>query len=643
MTQAPNAYRVYGEALATSLRPRHRLRVSEWADKFRRLDPKGSAEPGPWRTDRNPLLREIMDALSDRSPVSEVVVMKPSQGGGTEVSLNWLGYIIDHAPAPALVVLPTIEVRRRWVRQRLDPLLASTPRLAAQFDVRRKRDTANSEDIKDFRGGLLVVGGANAPASLASMPIKHVICDEVDRFPWAAGQEGDPLRLIEQRQVTFRRKKLLLVSSPTIEGASRIAERYEASDRRRYVMPCPHCETEIEFRWPQLQWSAGAARAWYVCEHCGGVIEEREKTAMLAKGRWRPENPKAGDHVRGYTWNALYTPIGLGLTWAELARDWLTAQDDPTKLVTFINTKLAQTWQERSQTLKANALQRRAQSFPLRSVPEGVLLITVGMDTQDDRIAIQLLGWGRKERNWPLDWLEIPGDPESEELWQKVADYLQQPLVREDGAHFDIDCAAIDTAGHHTHAVYNFVRSRPIPRIMAVRGANAKGRPVISARPTLVDLDWRGKQIKRGVKLWAIGTDTAKHVLTQRLAADAERAEHDEDRHIHFSDDLPADYFEQITAEHFDPKTNRWKLKKGKRNEAMDTWVYGYAAAMHPDLRIHTLTDADWDRIAARRDADAARRKTAAPESPTPSSPEKPRPSFHPPRKKNRGFVKRYR
>jgi len=219
-TPIPHARRHFYALLARSVRPRPLTTVSAWSDKYRILTSKGSGEPGQWRTDRTPYLREILDSLSVNSPAQRIVLMFAAQLGKTEVGLNWIGYVMQHAPGPMLTVLPTLEVRKRWVRQRLDPLLTETPVIRALFDARRARDAGNAEDMKDFPGGMLVIGGANSPASLASMPIRYVLCDEVDRFPWEVGQEGDPLGLIDERTKTFPRRKVLLVSTPTVKGAA---------------------------------------------------------------------------------------------------------------------------------------------------------------------------------------------------------------------------------------------------------------------------------------------------------------------------------------------------------------------------------------------------------------------------------------
>lgn len=627
LSAVADAHVTYLTPLIRALRPRPRLNVSTWADTHRQLSPKASAEPGPWKTDRTPYLREIQDCLSSTSPVHRVTIMKSTQVGGTEVCLNWIGYTIDHHPGPMLVVVPTIEVRKRWAKQRLVPLLTETEVLRRHIDARRKRDTANAEDVKDFPGGMLVLSGANAPASLGSMPIRDVIADELDRFPWEVGKEGDPLGLVEQRQSTFRRRKLLLISTPTIRGASRIEAEYLASDQRRYHVPCPHCGESLILTWGQLQWDRALHHAWYVCEHCGASIEESSKPDMLANGKWIPGNPDAPDGVRGYHINALYAPLGLGHSWIELARQWIEAQDDRPKLVRFINTVLGETWEEKSSSVKASALEDRAEPYPLRHAPAGVLLITAGIDVQDDRLAIQIDGWGRNETDWTLDYTEIPGNPETPALWAHLAEILNTPIEHALYGSLRIAASAVDTGGHHTHAAYQFVRSRPATRVMAIKGANRPGRAILGTRPALQDVRANGSIIKRGVKLWMVGTDTAKHMLFGRLSADNDLPL--DQRRVHFSEDLPSDYYRMLTAEVFDPRKNKWVLRRGqKRNEALDTKIYSYVAACHPELRIDKLSATDWDRLEAQIKATSAKQSAppaqSTPRLPTPKTPRNP-------------------
>ena len=675
--QYADGYQGWREGFAKGVRPRKRLTVSQWADAYRVLSGKGAAEPGPWRTRRVPYLREPMDALSSLSTVRTVVVMKAAQMGFTEIGLNWIGYNVDHNPGPMLVVLPDLTVRKRWSTQRLDPLVSDSPALHEKINVLQTRATANSVDMKVFPGGILILGGANSPASLSSMPIRDALYDEVDRFPWEVGSEGDPLGLTRQRQKTFARRKELLISSPTIEGASRIDQEYKASDQRRYQVPCPHCGEGLHLEWKHLQWVRHpddryrVKQVWYVCEHNGCVIEEHHKTAMLEAGRWVAQFPHRT--VRGYHINGLYSPAGLGETWKELAEEFMRVKDDPVRYKRWVNTALGEPYEDRSRKLRPGHLMERVEPYRLREVPPGCLILTCGIDVQDDRLAVLVLGWGRRETCWTIDWVELPGAPGRSPLvfdalipiadilettvaefarlggyqggtgllaslvsgidqvlrqkglnrghlvdqvgapasdllgaaagdapgdvWFSLLEMLLAPYPNAFGRELTIRQAAIDTGGHYTHEAYHFVRARAVRQMMAVKGANRPNKPVLGPRPQLQDVNWRGRVDKKGVKLWMIGTDTAKEVLTTRLAADGERPP--ERRLMRFSDQLEEDYFKQLTAEIYDPERRRWIVRRGRRNEAADCWVYGFAAAHHPEVRLQTMRAKDWAALEA--------------------------------------------
>ncbi len=628
----PAARAVFFGAFARACRPRRRLTVSQWADAHRMLTSKASSEAGAWRTSRTPYLRKIMDCLSPWSPDRRVVFIKPTQVGGTEVGLNWIGYVVDYDPSSMLVVVPTLEVRKRWVRQRLDPMFTETPPLAAVFDARRRRDSANAEDMKDFPGGFLIVAGANSPASLASMPIKYVLCDEVDRFPWEAGKEGDPLGLIEKRTTTFPRRKMLLVSSPTIQGASRIDDEYKNSDAEAYHVPCPHCGERQVLKWGNLVWQKDphtrtVTHAAYACQHCGAEIEEHHKTEMLkeeghgGRAKWIPDNP--GHPVRGFRINGLYAPLGLGSRWVELANEWLSVQDDPAKLKRFVNTVLGEAWEDRSHDIKPNALAERGEPWKLREIPPGCLVLTCGIDVQGDRLAIQVLGFGPESIYLGIDWFELPGDPlvlltQAAAGAGPLVEYLARPFVNRAGREMRIEAVAIDTGGHHTHEVYLFARGRHARRLMAVKGSNTPNKPILVARPQAQDINWRGKVIKGGVMLWMVGTDTAKHALYARFTHDT-NAEPGS-RTIRWSSELPADYFDQLTAEVFDPEKNRWVKRRGRRNEALDTAVYALAAAQHPEIRVHAMRARDWDRLRQLLEPDASPDAPASPAATEPAA-----------------------
>jgi phage terminase large subunit GpA-like protein len=550
-----------------------------------------------------PHIKEPMDKLSSHVLCEKVVCMFPVQMAKTEIGLNWQGYIVDHSPAPTLSVQPTLELRDRYVAQRINPLLEDTEVLAKKFDNKVSRSASNAKDLKDFEGGILVLGGANAASSLSSMPIRNVIADELDRFMWTLKGEGDPLGLIEGRQSNFNRRKSLYISSPTMKGASRIEEEFEGGDQRYRQVPCPHCGAWLELKWKQLHWQAVDGQvlaAWYVCEHCGCEIEEHEKARMLGNdvARWFPHKPHAP--YASYTINALYSPLGMGWGWLKLAQEWLKVQGDVAKLKRFVNTRLAETWDAKGK-IKPRMIQERAEDYGLRTVPPGCLVLTCGIDTQDDRLAVQLVGHGRDGLLFVLDYFELPGVPSDlvDEFLRgegKLFTYLTTPLQNAWGKTLRIRASAWDTGGHYTDDIYRAIRqNKSVPLLMAIKGLSVKGKPILSPRPSKQDVNLRGKVIRGGVALWGIGTDTVKDYIFSRLESDEDKDAGE--RKFHFSAELDDDYYDMLTAEVFDPEKNRYVKKSGARNEALDTLGYAIAASRHPKLRLHATRAKDWDAL----------------------------------------------
>jgi Bacteriophage tail assembly protein len=289
------------------LTPDPPLTVSEWAERYRMLGTRESAEPGRWRNARTPYLREIMDCLSPTSPVERVVLMKGAQVGGTELGLNWVGYAIHHAPGPMMIVWPTTEMAQRNSKHRIDPLIEESPVLKDIIAPPRSRDSGNTVLMKEFRGGVLVMTGANSAVGLRSMPVRYLFLDEVDAYPLDVDGEGDAIHLAEARTRTFARRKILLVSTPTLSGASIIEREYEASDQRRYFVPCPHCSHRQWLRFERLRWDRGQPEtAAYLCEECEAPIAEHHKPRMLE--RWGMGWRKAPARARGFTCPASTVP-----------------------------------------------------------------------------------------------------------------------------------------------------------------------------------------------------------------------------------------------------------------------------------------------------------------------------------------------
>ncbi len=583
-------------------RPPPRLSLSEWADRHFRLSSVSSAEPGQWYTSRAEYQRGILDSITDPA-VQEVTVMSSAQIGKTSIELIALGFFIDQDPSPVLVVLPTIEMAETWSKNRLAPMLRDTPVLRDKVQDPRSRDSGNTLREKTFPGGVVILCGANAPAGLSSRPIRVVLFDEVDRFPPSAGTEGDPVRLGEKRTQTFWNRKLVKVSSPTIRGASRIEDGFEKSDKRYYEVPCPSCGVFQVLKWGHLRWEKDdkgqPVNVRYECEACGASLTEKDKPRMIRSGQWVIAAP----HVRGHAgfWiNELYSPWS---TWQGMAEGFLAAKKNREQLQTFVNTSLAETWEESGEGADDEALRGRREDYgegdPL---PEGVLLLTVGADVQDDRIEADLYGWGLGQESWVIEHATFRGNPAtSQQVWRDLDDWLLRVRPSGDGTALHVAAACIDSGGHATDQVYAFCRKREHRRVWAIIGRGGVGLPLIRIAT---------KRNKAGVALGTVGVDTAKDLIFARL-----QVEEFGPGHIHFARDLDNDWFRQLTAEQKVRKQIKgqtvlyWK-KIRARNEALDCAVYASAA--------FSSLNANLEKIAQRREqqAEAAKQEPEPPEHP---------------------------
>ena len=626
------------QPIAEGFAPPPDLTVSQWADAYRMLSSKGAAEPGPYRSERTPYLREPMDLLSERSGVEQVVLMFGAQVGKSESGNNWLGYIIDVCPGPVMAVQPTTETAKRYSRQRITPMIEETPRLRARVKENRSRDDANTTLAKDFPAGTLVIAGANSAAGLRSMPVRFLFLDEIDAYPLDVDGEGDPVSLAERRTATFARRKILKTSTPTVKGFSRIEQAYEAGDRCRYHVPCPSCGVHQPLRWGNLKWSRddvgapipGSVR--YACEACGVLIGEHEKPYMLAHGRW------VGDRERGqvasFHLSALYSPLGW-YGWETAVAEFYEANEaakagDVSRLKVWTNTVLAESWEDAGDRVSEHELAKRAEDLPRRVVPSWALALTAGCDVQADRVEIYVWAWGRGERSCIIEREIVYGSPSDDNTWQRVDEFLGATFQHASGAALKIDAAAIDSGGHHTQEVYNFCRARAHRRVIAVKGQSQAGKAVIG-KPSDIDVNYRGIKLRRGVKLWPVGSDTAKAVIYGRLRLTEPGA-----GYVHLGRWMSAEVFEQLTAERLVTKYHKgrprleWMKPAGRRNEALDCAVYALAAAHY--LGMPRWREPDWQKLEARiRQGEllpsstevepAAEPRSAAPAGDAPASP----------------------
>jgi phage terminase large subunit GpA-like protein len=597
-------------ALMDGLRPEQPLTVSEWADKHRRLSSKASAEPGPWRTSRTPYLREPMDCLSSTSAVQRVVMMFAAQTGKTEAGANWLGYVIDHAPGPMLLVQPTVEMAKRLSKQRLESLITETPVLAEKIAPSRSRDSGNTMFAKDFPGGMMLLTGSNSATGLRSTPCRYIFCDEIDAFPSDVDGEGDPVSLAEKRATTFARRKILLTSTPTVKDFSRIEAEFERSDQRRFYVPCPCCNVMQWLKWPQLKWDNNEpSTAAYECEVCHERFAEIHKPAMLRRGEWRATAPSNGK-TAGFQLSGLYSPLGW-LSWADMVDDFLRAKADAPMLKSFVNTRLAETWEEDfASKVSADGLLERCEHYQAAMVPEGGLALTVGVDVQDNRLAISVWAWGREEEGWLLDHQEIYGDPSRQELWKQLDEVVLREWPHAVGPAMRPDVVAIDSGGHFTAEVYQYARERGRQGVVAIKGQSQRGKPPIG-KGSKVDVNYQGRTLKRGALVYPVGGDTVKTTLFGRLKHNEQGA-----GFLHFHMGTTGEYFEQLTAEKQVLRYNRggfptreWVKKPSARNEALDCLVYAYAALNLMYQRFDRRTI--WDQLEKRLEGTGKKKKPA--------------------------------
>lgn len=558
------------------LKPPPPLTISQWADKYRVLSSESSAEPGRWHTDKAPYQRAIMDAIGDPH-VREVVVMSAAQIGKTDAFiLNVLAYYMDYAPAPIMCMQPTLDMGQTLSKDRISPMLRDTPRLKGLVDV-KSRFAGNTVMKKNFIGGHITIVGANSPSSLASRPIKVLLADEIDRYPKSAGTEGDPLNLAKKRQTTFWDCKTVMVSTPTIKGDSRIEDAFNLSTQEEWNIPCPECGAYQPLVWENVKFDPDNLEKGidYVCCECGCVANEYRWKAQEIKGKYVAANPGAA--TRGFHLNTLASTF---VGWDEVVRKFLEAKEaldhgNPEEMKVWVNTELGQTWEERGIQLEDTELYNRREIYQAE-VPDDVLFLTAGVDVQDDRFEVEVVGWGEGAECWGIRYQKIFGDMLSDQVWQDLDDFLLRSWRKADGTEYTLLATCIDSGGHHTDEVYRFAKDRLNRRIFAIKGMGGAGVPYIR-NPS------KNNRVK--TNLFIIGVDAGKTSIYQRLEVKTPGQ-----NYCHFPSNPEAgydeNYFKGLTAE---KKVVRfvkghlkeyWEIKdkEHKRNEPLDLRNYALAA-----------------------------------------------------------------
>ena len=560
----------------SNLKPPKKLTISEWADAHRRLDSQSSAEAGRWYTSRAEYQRGMMDACSDPANV-EVVIKAGAQLGKSEALLNIIGYHIDNDPSPILCLQPTLEMAQAFSKDRVTAgLLKSTPILREKVKDARSRDSGNTTLHKSFAGGALTMVGANSPSGLASRPIRVVLCDEVDRYPTSAGTEGDPIQLAKKRTATFWNRKIILVSTPTNKGASRIDEAFEASDKRFYNVPCKHCEHKQVLEWANVQWEKdNPDSAKYMCEECGVLWSDSDRRWSVRNGEWIATQPFKGK--AGFAISGLYSP------WTPLAdgvKDFLSVKKNPEQLRVWTNTYLGETFEDEGDQIDDMALAERREELPY--IPADAVLLTCGVDTQDNRLEASLVAWGRDDESWTMAHKVFYGDPSANQLWDALDSFLFAKYEKEDGTEMTIRATAIDSGGHFTNSVYKYCKKHAGKRVFAIKGIGGEGKPIVG-RPS--------KNNIARCPLFSVGVNTVKDLIFARM-----RAEEGNGGYMHFSDELDDEYFKMLTAEKVVTRYHkgfkrREYVKIRPRNEALDCMVYSISAYAIIGVNVNALAD----------------------------------------------------
>ncbi|BBK30296.1 phage terminase large subunit GpA-like protein [Stella humosa] len=590
-------------AWSRGLRPDPIVTVAEWAEQHRRIPEETSPIPGRWRNATTPYLVEPMRLASPSHPARRVTLIKSAQIGGSELITNFLGTVIDTAPGPTLVVHPTVEAGKDWTAEKFDAAIQATRRLRDRVADGNSRDSRGSTmKRKRFPGGFIIVTGANSTRALRQRSIRYVVKDDWSDWPQDVDGQGDPDKMADARQIAYEdtgTAKSVQVSTPTVKGACRVTKAWEASDQRRYLVPCPHCgwRQHLRFR-PDTEGRGGLRfdptppfQARYACEDCGSLIDHHEKRQMLAKGAWLATSPGPGRQP-GFALNALYSPF---VSWDKVAEEFVAARDDPHLLKTFVNLWLGEAWEEKGDAPEWEGLKKRAEDYPIGILPVGAALVTIGIDVQKRGLYFEVVAWGPGKTSWSIDFGYIEGDtdedPSTGAVWAALDEVYQRTWPTAGGNRIGCDMLAID-AGYATQQVYSWARARP--RVMAVKGTDGWDRAVLGqATPQMVN--YRGKKIAKGVLLWPVYTWNLKSEFYAQLRkpGPAPGAEEWPAGYCHYSTLHPDGFFQQQTAESLIEREVKGRLKQEWKvsgdNHYLDARIYAMAAFHRAARRLGVL------------------------------------------------------
>lgn len=572
------------ENLLAGLRPPPEMTISQWAEKYRVLAGSASSEPGRWSNERTPYLVEIMDELSPQSSATDVVFMKGSQIGGTEVLINTALYYIKHCPSPIGAFQTTEQTAKRFLKQRMNPAFAAM----GMEDI----FYGDEMYLKEFPGGVLVTGWSNSPSHFRSAPFRIFLGDEISEWPKDCGGQGDPCELGRRRTTNFPRRKLFWNSTPGIDGECRITEMFFGGDQRHYQVPCPHCGELHKWEWANVVWDCDAdghnlpETVRMKCPHCDAEYGEHYKTELMAQGQWVKENPD-GDYPSFHI-NALYSPLGW-YSWKNAVWDFLKAKGDVNKMKSFTNNVLGEAWSlDGGKVIDPNGLMTRCEEYEAE-VPDGAVVLTAGVDVQDDRLEVEIVGWGRGLENWGITNRVLIGNPSESFVWEALDSVLMAGYGNSMNEKLYVAAALIDSGGHHTADVYRYTSKRERRNIFACVGKAGLARPLVT-RPKKTD-----KSSVYDANIVNVGVDIAKDQFYDWIAI-----ERPGPGYCHFPakpDEYNSEFFAQLTAEKRFKKWVRgaqvWAYKKLRpRNEALDKRNYARGALNITGIDVDKFADA---------------------------------------------------
>lgn len=612
-----------------SMKPPTNLTVTDWAEKNRRLSTESSAEPGPWRTSRTPYLREPMNAFTDPK-VRRIVMVAASQVGKSELELNIIGYIMDEDPGSILFIHPTTIDAKEFSKLRVAPMLRDCPTLRRKVAAPKSRDSGNTLLQKTYPGGILTMCGSTEAHALASKPIRYVLGDERDRWALSAGSEGDPWSLAMARQTTFYNAKAVEVSTPTVKNASAIEASYSEGTMERWKSKCPHCGGYHEITWDDIRYEYDEIeikrkktyklkKVWYTCPGCGAISDEL--TMKRQPARWEADNPNAyeQDGCRSFWLNAF---VSQWASWESIILKFLSAIGNTRRLQVVYNTCFGQLWEDRGDLEDEDSLMARREIYGTEAepveLPDGVLMLTAGVDTQDDRMEYEVVGHGHFGETWGIEKGIVMGRPDDDATWAKLDEMVFDRVFHfKDGLGLRMSMNFVDEGGHFTQEVRLQCRNRIGKKVFCIKGMPGPDRPYTSPPKKM-------KIVINEVFLgtcwqYQIGVDSGKQIIMDNLSVKTPGP-----KYCHFPrrDDYGPGYFAGLLSERLEydaSKKQPWTWRKipgHERNEALDCRDYAMAA--------FKVTPKNLDEID--RKLKAARGERAVDRLPAPEAPQQPKP-----------------